>query len=110
MIRAANSLRLRFDDESLTEIRGAAHWYDRQRRGLGDEFLEALELRLNELRDSPALAGRVPHAPPDVPVRRVLLTRFPYAIVFLETDEEIRVIAVVHGKRKPGYWLRRVKT
>lgn len=109
MIRAANERSVRFGDESLTEIRRAARWYDRQRRGLGDEFLEALHIRLSQLLASPGPAGRVPDAPPDVPVRRVLLPRFPYAVVFMETDEEIRVIAVMHAKRRPGYWLGRLK-
>ena len=109
MIRAANEVRLRFGDESLTEIRRAARWYDRQRRGLGDEFLEALHVRLSQLLESRGLASRVPHAPPEVRVRRILLGRFPYAVVFLETDEEVRVIAVMHGKRKLGYWLGRLK-
>lgn len=42
------------------------------------------------------------------PVRRVLITRFPYAIVFVEVDGEIRVIAVMHGRQRPGYWMRRL--
>jgi len=36
------SSRLRFDGEAIAEIRSAAEWYDARRRGLGDEFLDAL--------------------------------------------------------------------
>ena len=42
-------------------------------------------------------------------IRRALLTRFPYAIVFLIMSEEIRVLAVAHAKRRPGYWLNRLR-
>jgi toxin ParE1/3/4 len=102
------TLRLRFHDEALTEIRNAAGWYDRQRRGLGDEFLDALYARLEDLISDPSsVVGRIQGAPPELPVRRILLRRFPYAVVFVEADDEIRVIAVMHGKRKPEYWLRR---
>ena len=39
--------------------------------------------------------------------RRELLNDFPYSIVFRETLHEIQVIALAHGKRRPGYWRKR---
>lgn len=36
------------------------------------------------------------------------LRRFPYLFVFLVSGEEIQVVAVVHAKRKPGYWRSRL--
>jgi hypothetical protein len=42
--------------------------------------------------------------------RRVLLPRFPYALV-LDAREHMRlVVAVAHFKRRPNYWRRRVAT
>ena len=41
-------------------------------------------------------------------IRRALLARFPYALVFLVREDEVRVLAVAHAKRRPGYWLSRV--
>jgi hypothetical protein len=32
------------------------------------------------------------------------LRRFPYSIVYLLLPEEIRVLAIAHQRRKPGYW------
>lgn len=46
---------------------------------------------------------------PSYEIRRALLPRFPYAIVFLVRAEELRVLAVAHAKRRPGYWLGRVR-
>ena len=37
-----------------------------------------------------------------------LLTRFPYAIVFVESEASVRVISVMHGHRRPAYWQRRI--
>jgi hypothetical protein len=42
-------------------------------------------------------------------VRRALLARFPYALVFLILEEGVRILAVAHAKRRPGYWLGRVR-
>jgi len=36
--------------------------------------------------------------------RRMPLRRFPYSVVYLLLPEEIRVLAVAHQRRKPGYW------
>lgn len=100
---------LRFHDDALDEIRGAAEWYEGRRQGLGDEFLDSLYLRLMQLADTPSLGRGFPGADPTAPARRLLLARFPYVIVFVEVGEEIRVIAVMHARRQPGYWLDRLK-
>jgi plasmid stabilization system protein ParE len=49
----------------------------------------------------PAAPGRIP------PIRRFLLTRFPYAIACQAHERVITVLAVVHGKRRPFYWVGR---
>ena len=42
------------------------------------------------------------------PARRHLSGDFPYAIVFLEKPEYIWIVAVMHLKRRPGYWRGRL--
>ena len=32
------------------------------------------------------------------------VTRFPYHVVYLEVNDRIRILAVAHDRRKPGYW------
>jgi toxin ParE1/3/4 len=44
----------------------------------------------------------------DPPARRHLSGDFPYAIVFLEKPEIIWIVAVMHMKRRPGYWRERL--
>lgn len=44
----------------------------------------------------------------DPPIRRALFPRFPYAMIFLITDDVIHVLAVAHQYRAPGYWLYRI--
>jgi len=35
------------------------------------------------------------------------LPRFPYIVFYVVDDEEVEVVAVAHGRRRPGYWLPR---
>ena len=44
----------------------------------------------------------------DPPARRHLSDDFPYAVVFLEKPEYIWIVAVMHMKRRPGYWRGRM--
>lgn len=40
-------------------------------------------------------------------VRRCKVLRFPFHVVYVEAGNHILVLAVAHGRRRPGYWLRR---
>jgi len=92
------------------DIRAAADWYDAQRPGLGAEFAAAL---LGVVR-SIATAGEFVTAPierlPDGVVRRVSIERFPYRVLFVESDRHRIVIAVVHNRRSPSVWRARLTT
>ena len=39
--------------------------------------------------------------------RRYLLRRFPYSVIYQISTEELRVVAVAHHRRRPGYWAGR---
>lgn len=45
---------------------------------------------------------------PELGVRRVRAKRFPYAVVFMELPKAIRVIAIMHERRRPDYWKGRL--
>jgi hypothetical protein len=51
---------------------------------------------------------RLHGVPDDLLVRRALVHRFPFALVFIETPNALRIIAVAHVRRQPGYWLERI--
>ena len=100
--------RWRIHEETLAEIDATAAWYDSQRAGLDLEFLAELRSTLATLRASPARSTPDREAPADAHVRRQRLHRFPYAVVFAETTTEYVVIAVMHLRRRPGYWRSRL--
>ena len=47
--------------------------------------------------------------PADLPVRRRAVTRFPYHVIYLEAGMDLRILAIAHDRRKPGYWQDRLK-
>ncbi|MGH6630205.1 MAG: type II toxin-antitoxin system RelE/ParE family toxin, partial [Burkholderiales bacterium] len=41
------------------------------------------------------------------PLRKCVIAPFPYLIFYRETDRHISIVAVAHGRRRPGYWRKR---
>ena len=100
---------VRFDEAALDELFEAAAWYDAQQRGLGRQFLDELGDLIPRIGARPAAFARLPEISSDLEIRRALLRRFPYAVVFIELEREVRVVAVEHSKRRPAYWQDRLK-
>jgi toxin ParE1/3/4 len=99
---------LRVDPEAEAEMSHAIDRYEREREGLGAKFWEELRQALQSLATPGPECSPVIGLPRELGVRRKLLTRFPYAIVFLELETSIRVLSVMHGHRQPAYWRRRI--
>src|SRR5262249_39500874 len=99
---------LRILREAEDEVEAAAAWYERQRAGLGDDFLAAVA---DGMRDIERLPQGVSPATPAVPGRegrRHVLARFPYSVFYEVLTAEVVVLAVVHAKRRPGLWQARL--
>ena len=90
--------------EAETEVQQAFDWYEEQSKGLGLEFLRAIEACLSGVTRNP-FAYTVVKVPN---VRRAVVRRFPYALFYLVDDEAIVVIAVFNVKRRPIDWLRHI--
>jgi toxin ParE1/3/4 len=85
------------------ELIDAAAYYEEQRLGLGLEYLGEVEHAVNFLIRYPKAGSSVRAS-----VRRLTLPKFPYSLLYrvLENDQ-IRILAVAHHKRRPQYWLNR---
>ncbi len=100
-------MRLRLHPDVHEEVREAVLEYNDCRSGLGDEFLAEYAAALPEIERAPLSFGRLETMPKATTVRRCLLKRFPYLIVFEVDEHEIVVLAVAHAHRRPNYWKRR---
>ncbi|MEK7409359.1 MAG: type II toxin-antitoxin system RelE/ParE family toxin [Acidobacteriota bacterium] len=96
------SRRISFHRLAKQELKEAAHYYDSESHGLGLEFLQEIEQCIQSVVEypeaAPVLGG---------PVRQRLARRFPYAVLYSITPARIRVLAVMHLKRRPMYWVGR---
>lgn len=86
------------------EAAEAAAWYEKERPGLGSEFAQAIDAALDLLEEDIIPLTSMPGLTAAQDVKRLLLRRFPYAVVVRERGNEILVVAVAHHARRPGYW------
>ena len=100
---------LSFDDEAVEELGSAAQWYETQREGLGIEFVRAVREALLRIAERPHTWPARPRVSVHLNARQFVLRRFPYAVVFAELASEIRVLAIAHTSREPGFWRGRIK-
>ena len=92
------------------ELIEAACWYETRQPGLAVKFLQEIDQAQQAIQSRPLSFPRLANTAVDLEIRRALLPRFPYALVFLELQTEIRVLAIAHAKRHPDYWLNRLQT
>jgi len=93
---------LRFHPGVSSEIKASYVWYQDQAEGLGDDFLNELESAYQAIIEFPQTWPFFEKG-----FRRFLLSRFPFSVIYRETDQSIYVVAVMHNSRKPGYWSSR---
>jgi plasmid stabilization system protein ParE len=98
------TLPIRTNSLASLEITEAVRWYESTRPGLGAEFLDHVARAIDRLGLNPE-AGNPLSA--DHKTRRLLVTRYPYQIVYRIRPGEIVIVALAHLKRRPGYWKNR---
>jgi plasmid stabilization system protein ParE len=96
-------MRLEFHPEAELELIEAAVYYDKQIPGLGERFESEIRYVTDLLLDQPEIG---PPADPDL--RKFIMTRFPFTLYYSVTADTLRIEAVAHQSRRPGYWKSRV--
>ena len=81
----------------------AIQWYEEQSRGLGGEYLRAVEIGIASAGRHPLLYVKVYKS-----VRRVILRRFPFALFFVIKDDSVIILACLHGRRQPDRFKSRL--
>lgn len=97
-------MKVEFFPAAKQELIEASEHYEAQLQGLGNEFLLEVERVSAVLVELPSLGEKL-----DSIHRRLPLQRFPYALIFRRDADVIRVVAVAHRRRRPGYWSPRVQ-
>ena len=92
-----------YEPPARQELAEAVAYYSQRSPELADRFVADLDSAVERV-------IQFPHASPplDEGLRRCLLSNFPYQLVYRVEGDTIRVYAVAHQKRRPGYWRKRV--
>ena len=89
--------------DALAEAEAAVAWYAERSSRAPAAFIEEVDNTIQAILNAPK---RWPVFDSDF--RRVPLLRFPYSIVYREkSDDLVQILAVAHGRRRPGYWRAR---
>src|SRR6266851_1403908 len=87
---------------AIREARKDYRWYLRRSAGAANRFRAALQEALSQITKSPDRWPVYLHG-----TRYRLLRRFPFIVVYRQLVDRLQVLAVAHGRRRPGYWKRR---
>ena len=91
-----------FRPAAAADVEDAFRWYERQRAGLGEEFLGAVKRTQDSIAENPELYPVIHRD-----TRRAFLKRFPYGLYFRVLGEQVIIVACYHGKRDPRGWRKR---
>lgn len=91
-----------FHPEAEDEFNKAIDYYEQIDSGLGYDFALEVYSTIKRSVELPKAWAMI-----DNPIRRSLVKRFPYGILYSEAPEGISIIAVMHLHRRPDYWKHR---
>ena len=93
-----------FHPDARLELNAAAEHYEQAQIGLGSVFVDEVYAGIQRICTYPEAWTLLTPT-----VRRCLIHRFPYGIVYRIRHDEAQILAVAHLNRKPGYWNLRLK-
>ena len=89
--------------EAHEDLREAAEVYrDQAGAALSQAFLAEFEHTVALLLEHPRLGAIWRHGK-----RRFVARRLPFSIIYTVVEDQLRILAVAHHSRRPGYWRRR---
>lgn len=95
-------MQVKFATVAETELDEATLYYEKKVPGLGKQFRDRVEQAATQIGRMPLLYTEIRPA-----VRRCVLRRFPYSLIYSVEADYVFVIAVAHHKRRTQYWVSR---
>jgi toxin ParE1/3/4 len=97
------TLLIRLLPEAKAEFDAAADWYEGKRAGLGVDFVRRVHEVFARISANPRLHAKVYRE-----VRKAIVTRFPYIVLYQEEANEVLVVSIFPTARDPSIWKSRV--
>jgi hypothetical protein len=95
---------VRFVKAAQRELEETVASYNLVRPGLGDQFRDEVDAAVDRIELWPKAWSRASRR-----ARMCRTRRFPYVVVYVPREHDLVVLAVMHGRRRPGYWKQRLK-
>jgi plasmid stabilization system protein ParE len=89
-------------EDAAGDFENAYRWYAERSEPAAERFSKAVEKALQEIATQPKTWPSVSRR-----ARFYKLNRYPYCVFYRTTRTTIYVVAIRHGRRRPGYWKRR---
>ncbi len=93
-----------FHPEARLELLNAIEYYRKRSPELARDFYEKVNEAINELLEFPESSPLI-HP---IGVRRKVMQRFPYNVLYTADPDVLYIVAIAHQKRRPDYWLQRL--
>jgi plasmid stabilization system protein ParE len=98
-------VKVRFSKLADAEFEEAILWYQERAAEFAAAFFDEVNAMVNRIGESPEL-----YAIAFAKMRRAMLQRFPYFLLYEVFPAEVVVFGVVHGARDPESWMSRDDT
>lgn len=95
-------MRITFHPEAEVEFNEAVLWYSKQSIGLDIEFVRCIDEAINKINRNPD-SFSISYKQ----LRKTVVKKFPFIILYESLKDEIRIIAVFHTRRNPKNWQKR---
>jgi len=95
-------MRVLFTEFARYEMEDSILYYEREFPGLGKRFKEEVRKATKRIAEYPTAWSKERGE-----VRRYLLHKFPYKLLYSIEPDHILILAVAHQHRRPDYWIER---
>lgn len=92
-----------FHPEAEAEFIFAVEYYEKCEKGLGYDFALEVQASVKRILSHPKAWQVI-----DTNIRRCLVNRFPFGILYAHEKNEIYIVALMHLHRDPDYWKHRI--
>ena len=93
-----------FHPDAENELNNAIDYYETCKKDLGVEFAFEIQKTIQNILYFPTAWQKL-----DGEIRRCLVNRFPFGIIYYQREDEIIILAVMQLQKEPNYWKKRYK-
>ena len=93
---------VKFLEQAEFEVKKAVEYYNSNSNGWGFEFAFEIQKTISRIIANPEAWTKISKR-----ARKCKCNKFPYSVIYFLDKEEIIVVAIMHLKRKPNYWVER---